>query len=65
MPSKLLTVAQVAKRLDRHEKLIYRWISEGRLRAQKYGMAVLVDEQELARFAKRAPERRERGGRRQ
>lgn len=60
---KLLTVAQVAKALDRHEKLVYRWIAEGRLRGQKYGTAVLVDERELARFRKQQPPRLRRGGR--
>jgi excisionase family DNA binding protein len=57
MPPKLLTVSQVAKRLDRHQKLVYRWISEGRLRGQKFGMAVLVDERDVTRFAKEAPPR--------
>jgi excisionase family DNA binding protein len=64
MPAKLLTVVQVAERLDRHEKLVYRWISEGRLRGQKYGMAVMVDERDLVRFEKDAPMRRDEGLRR-
>lgn len=59
----LLTVGQVAKRLKRSPTLIYRWVSDGRLRGQKYGHAVLIDERELARFEKDAPERRKRGGR--
>jgi excisionase family DNA binding protein len=44
--------------------LVYRWIAEGRIRAQKVGRAVIVEERELERFAKRQPERRPRGGQR-
>jgi excisionase family DNA binding protein len=62
MPSKLLTVAEAARRLRRNPTLVYRWISEGRLRGQKFGMAVMVDERDLARFEKEAPARRKRGG---
>jgi excisionase family DNA binding protein len=61
---KLLPVSEVARRLRRSPTLIYRWISDGRLRGQKYGYAVLVEERELARFQKNAPERRGGGGRR-
>lgn len=61
---KLLAVSEVARRLRRSPTLIYRWISEGRLHGQKYGYAVLVEERELARFQKNAPERRGGGGRR-
>lgn len=63
-PRKLLPVAEVARCMRRSPTLIYRWISEGRLRGQKYGYAVLVEERELARFEKNAPERRGGGGRR-
>jgi excisionase family DNA binding protein len=59
---KYLTVAQVARKLRRSPTLVYRWIAEGRLRGQKLGYAVLVDERDLERFAKDAPERRKRGG---
>jgi len=61
---KLLPVSEVARRLRRSPTLVYRWISEGRLRGQKYGYAVLVEERELARFEKNAPARRGGGGRR-
>lgn len=62
MTRKLLTVAETARRLRRSPTLLYRWISEGRLRGQKFGMAVLIDERDVARFEKNAPERRKRGG---
>lgn len=54
----LLSVREVAERLQRNPVLVYRWIAEGRLRAQKVGYAVVVDERELKRFEKRLPERR-------
>lgn len=60
--AKLLSVGEVARRLDRNPILVYRWISEGRIRAQKIGRAVIVDEREVARFAKRQPKRVARGG---
>lgn len=59
---KLLSVAEAARRLRRNPVLVYRWIAEGRIRAQKIGRAVIVDERELERFTKRQPERRRRGG---
>lgn len=46
-----LTVAQVARRLRRHPKLVYRWIAEGRLRAERAGSVWLVHKETLARFA--------------
>lgn len=60
--AKLLTVAECARRLQRSPTLVYRWISEGRLRGRKYGYAVLVDERDLVRFEKSRPERRGGGG---
>lgn len=62
VPPKLVTVAEAARRMRRSPTLVYRWISQGRLRGQKYGYAVLVDERDLVRFENNAPERR--GGRR-
>ncbi len=57
---KLLSVGEVAKRLRRNPVLLYRWISEGRIRAQKVGRAVVVDEREVQRFKRHEPERRAR-----
>ncbi len=34
MPEKRLTVQEAAQRLGRNPLLLYRWISEGRLRAE-------------------------------
>jgi excisionase family DNA binding protein len=62
--AKLLSVAEVARRLKRNPVLVYRWIDEGRLRAQKVGRAVIVDERDVEQFAKQQPERRRRGGQR-
>jgi len=45
-----LTVAQVAKRLRRHPKLVYRWIAEGRLKAERAGSVWLVSRETLALF---------------
>lgn len=59
---KLLSVGEVARRLRRNPVLVYRWISEGRIRAQKVGRAVVIDEREVGRFQKREPERRRRRG---
>jgi excisionase family DNA binding protein len=57
---KPMTVAQVAKALHRHPELIREWIRDGRLRAQKFGPTWMVDEREVKRFARSAPERRRR-----
>jgi len=62
--AKLLSVAETARRLKRNPVLVYRWITEGRIRAQKVGRAVIVDERELERFVKQQPERRRRGDQR-
>jgi len=55
-----MTVDQVAKHLKRHRELIYRWLSEGRLKGKKIGTTWIVSERELARFKKDQPERRKR-----
>lgn len=53
---KLYTVTEVAKKLKRSRVLVYRWLTEGRLRGKKYGHAWLVSERDLATF--KQPERR-------
>ena len=57
---KYLTVAQVAERLGRNVELVRRWIREGRLRAQKIGPIWVVTVENLRKFRKDEPERRER-----
>ncbi len=53
-----LTVEEVAKRLDRGEELVRRWLREGRLRGQLFGRSWMVQEREVERFRRHEPERR-------
>lgn len=50
---KLLTTAQVAERLGVHRTRVNVLIKEGRLPAQRYGRAFLVQEKDLALVAER------------
>jgi excisionase family DNA binding protein len=50
---KLLTTAQVAERLGVHRTRVNVLIREGRLPAQQFGRAYLVDEKDLALVAER------------
>jgi excisionase family DNA binding protein len=59
-----VTVEEAARRLGRNPELVRRWLREGRLKGEAFGHVWAIDERELARFAKSAPERRDRGGRR-
>jgi excisionase family DNA binding protein len=43
----VLTVPEVARRLDRNPETIRRWIREGKLRSQKVGTQHLIDEEVL------------------
>ena len=53
---------EAAERLRRDPKLVYRWLSDGRLRGERFGHAWLVREREIERFRKHEPERREPRG---
>lgn len=55
-----LTVEEVAKRLDRSEELVRRWLREGRMWGQLFGRSWMVQESELDRFRRHEPERRTR-----
>lgn len=55
-----LTVEQVAAKLRRNPQLVRRWIREGRLRASRVGPLWVVSADELRRFRKNEPERKER-----
>jgi excisionase family DNA binding protein len=55
-----LTVEETSKRLGRNPELVRRWLREGRIRGEAFGHAWAIDERELTRFEKRAPERRRR-----
>lgn len=57
-----VTVDEAAQRLGRNPELVRRWLREGRLRGEPFGHLWAIDERELARFAKSAPERRDGGG---
>lgn len=57
-----VTVEDAAKRLGRNPELVRRWLREGRLRGEAFGHVWAIDERELARFAKSAPDRRGLGG---
>jgi helix-turn-helix protein len=59
---KWLTVHETSRKLRRSPILVYRWLTTGRLKGQKFGHAWLVSEREIARFLKNEPERRRRGG---
>ena len=48
-----LTIAEAAQRLGRSPEMIRRWAREGVLRSQKFGQAVMIDEREVATFARR------------
>jgi excisionase family DNA binding protein len=50
---KLLTTAQVAERLGVHRTRVNVLIREGRLPAQQFGRAYLIDEKDLALIAER------------
>jgi excisionase family DNA binding protein len=50
---KLLTTAQVAERLGVHRTRVNVLIREGRLPAQQFGRAYLIDEKDLALVAER------------
>ena len=50
---KFLTTAQVAERLGVHRTRVNVLIREGRLPAQQFGRAYLVDEKDLALVAER------------
>ena len=56
---KYLTAEQAAEQLERNPELVRRWIREGRLRAQKMGPIWVVTDDELRRFRKNEPERRD------
>lgn len=45
-----LTVVQVAKRLRRNQRLVLRWIQDGRLEADRVGPVWLVSKDALSRF---------------
>lgn len=55
-----LTVEEAAKRLDRSDQLVRRWLRQGRLRGQLFGRSWMVQEREIARFRRHEPERRPR-----
>jgi len=57
---KLMTVDQVAERLNRHPVLVRRWLRDGVLKGQKFGPTWMVSNRELARFKRDQPERRRR-----
>lgn len=63
MKRERITVHEAARRLNRHPILVYRWIAQGRLRAERYVRSLLIPERELERFLKHAPERRRPHGR--
>ena len=65
MPEKRLTVHEAAQRMERNPLLVYRWIGEGRLHAERYVRSLLITERELQRFLKNEPQRRrgKKGGR--
>jgi excisionase family DNA binding protein len=46
-----LTITQVATRLRRNPALVYRWIVQGRLKAERVGPVWLVSKDALSRFA--------------
>ena len=50
---KLLTTAQVAEKLGVHRTRVNVLIKEGRLPAQRYGRAFLVEEKDLALVSER------------
>lgn len=50
---KLLTTAQVAERLGVHRTRVNVLIREGRLPAQQFGRAYLIDEKDLALVSER------------
>ncbi len=43
----MLTVVEVAKRLQKDPETVRRWIRSGKLRARKVGLQFLVDEADL------------------
>ncbi len=51
--NRLLTVAQVAKRLQLSERQVRRLIARGELRALYIGRRVRIDQSDLADFLKR------------
>ncbi|MDE3103185.1 MAG: helix-turn-helix domain-containing protein [Chloroflexota bacterium] len=57
-----LTVEKVARRLDRSEQLVRRWLREGRLRGQLFGRSWMVQEREIERFHRHEPRRRKNSG---
>jgi excisionase family DNA binding protein len=57
-----LTGLEAAVALNRHPVLIYRWLSDGRIRGRKFGRTWMVSERELTRFKRTQPQRRKRKG---
>lgn len=58
----MLTVEQVAERLERDVQMVRRWIREGRLEAERVGPIYLVRPGALRRF--KAPQARPRKAKR-
>jgi excisionase family DNA binding protein len=44
----VLTVPEVARRIDRHPETVRRWIREGKLRSRKVGTQHFIEEADLA-----------------
>lgn len=61
MPTKLLRLREVAKRLDLSLWTVRRWASERRIPVVKIGRAVFMDEAELEKFCaeRKVPAQRE------
>lgn len=53
----LLSTAAAARRLERPERTVRRWIQEGRLPGQKVGRDWVVDEAAVAELESRGGER--------
>lgn len=50
MDKKLLTPAQVAERLQVTERTVYKWLTDGELRAAKLGRVWRISEEQLKQF---------------
>jgi excisionase family DNA binding protein len=46
----LLTVAEVAKRMKVQPQQVHRYIKDRRLRAERYGIQFLINEEDYERF---------------
>lgn len=56
MPSEYYTPAEIAEKLNVSASAVYRWISDGKLRAARFGKSRRVSHAALEEFIRRAEE---------